>query len=80
MKLNVNKSCGLDEIHPQILIELVDLVSKPLALLLNKTMDKGYIPQDWNMAYVSTIFNKGAENKTENYRPISLTSIVWKLT
>ena len=25
--LNVNKSCGPDEIHPQILIELVDLVS-----------------------------------------------------
>ena len=46
LKLNVNKSCGPDRIHPQILIELVDLVSKPLALLLNKTMDKGCIPQD----------------------------------
>ena len=76
MKLNVNKSCGPDEIHPQILIELVDLVSKPLALLLNKTMDKGRIPQDWKMTYVSTIFKKGAGNKTENYRPISLTPIV----
>ena len=53
LKLNVNKSCGPDEIHPQILIELVDLVSKPLALLLNKTMDEGCIPQDWKMAYVS---------------------------
>ena len=30
LKLNVNKSCGPDEIHPQILIELVDLVSKHL--------------------------------------------------
>ena len=46
LKLNVNKSCGLDEMHPQILTELVDVVSKPLALLLNKTMDKGCIPQD----------------------------------
>ena len=36
MKLNVNKSCGPDVIHPQILIELVALVSKPLALLLIK--------------------------------------------
>ena len=27
LKLNVNKSCGPDEMHPQILIELVDLVS-----------------------------------------------------
>ena len=36
LKLNVNKSCGPEEIHLQILIELVDLVSKPLALLLKK--------------------------------------------
>ena len=35
LKLNVNKSCGPDEIYPQILIELIDLVSKPLALLLS---------------------------------------------
>ena len=27
LKLNVNKSCGPDEMHPQILTELVDLVS-----------------------------------------------------
>ena len=35
LKLNVNKSCIPYEKHPQILTELVDLVSKPLALLLN---------------------------------------------
>ena len=79
LKLNVNKSCGPDEMHRQILIELVDLVSKPLALLLNKTMDEGCIPQDWKMVYVSPIFKKGARNKAENYRPIGLTSIVCKL-
>ena len=79
LKLNVNKSCGPDEIHPQILIELVDHVSKRLALLLNKTMDEGCIPQDWKMAYVLPIFKKGVRNKAENYRPIRLTSIVCKL-
>ena len=46
LKLNVNKSCGPDKMHPQTLIELVDLVSKPLALLLNKTMDEECILQD----------------------------------
>ena len=62
--------------HTQILIELVDLVSKPLALLLNKTMDEGCIPQDWKMACVSPIFKKGARNKAEKYITISLMSIV----
>ena len=78
LKLNLNKSCGPDKIHPQILIELVDLVSKPLALLLNKTTDEGCIPRDWKMVYISPIFKKGARNKVENYRPISLKSLVCK--
>ena len=60
-------------------MELVDLVCKPLALLLNKTMDKGCIPQDWKIAYVSPIFKKGVRNKAENYRPIDLTSVMCKL-
>ena len=75
-KLNVTRSCEPDKIHPQILIELVDLVSKPLALLLNKTMDEGCIPQNWKMAHVSPRFKQGARNKGENYRHISLMSIV----
>ena len=69
LKLNENKSCRPDEIHPQILTGLLDHVSKPLAVLLNKTMDGGYILQDWKMAYVSPIFKKGARNKAENRDP-----------
>ena len=45
LKLNVNKSYGPDQINPQILIELEDLVSKPLALLLHKTMNEECITQ-----------------------------------
>ena len=63
LNLNVNKSWGPDGTHPQILNELVNIVSKPLALLLNKTMDKECILQDWKMAYVSPIFKKGVRKK-----------------
>ena len=65
LKLNVNKSCGPDEMH---LIEL-DLVSKSLALLLSKTMDEGCIPQDWKMAYVSPIFKKATRIKQRTIDP-----------
>ena len=37
------------------------------------------IPQYWKIAYVSPIFKKGARNKAENYRPVSLTSVLCKL-
>ena len=42
-------------------------------------MDEGCVPQDWKMTYVSPVFKNKARNKADNYRPISLTSIVCKL-
>ena len=78
-KLKIDKSVGPDEIHPRILIELSDIISEPLALLMNKTLEEGHLPKDWRNAFISAIFKKGARNRAENYRPISLTSIVCKL-
>ena len=78
-KLNVSKSCGPDEIHPRLLIELVDIVCKPIALLLNKSMETGKLPDDWKRAHVSPIYKKGAKSRAENYRPISLTSVICKI-
>ena len=79
LRLNLNKSCGPDNVHPKMLIELVDILAGPLSLLLNKTIEEGDIPADWKLAWVSPVFKKGSKNKAENYRPISLTSIVCKL-
>ena len=42
-------------------------------------LSTGTIPQDWRKARVSPILKKGARNKSDDYRPISLTSIVCKL-
>ena len=77
--LNINKSCGPDEICSRLLIELVDIISEPIVVLLNKSIETGIIPLDWKKAFVSPIYKKGARNRAENYRPISLTSIVCKL-
>ena len=77
--LNPNKSCGPDEISPLMLIHLAEFLAAPLALLMNKTLEEGTLPGDWRKAYVSPIFKKGARNIAENYRPISLTSVVCKL-
>ena len=46
---------------------------------MSKTIKDGNIPEDWKKANISPIYNKGARNRAENYRPISLTSIVCKI-
>ena len=79
LALNINKSCGPDEISPLLLIKLVDVVTGPLTVLMNSSIEHGILPKDWKNAFVSPIFKKGARNLAENYRPISLTSIVCKL-
>ena len=79
-KLDVNKSFGPDEIHPKMLIELVEYVAEPLSIIMNKTLEEGTLPDDWKLAHVTPIYkNKGAQNLAENYRPVSLTSVVCKL-
>ena len=79
LDLNISKSFGPDEISPVLLINLVDYVACPLAMLMNKTLKHGTLPQDWKKAFVSPIHKKGARNIAENYKPISLTSVVCKL-
>ena len=78
-ELNLGKSFGPDEMHPRFLFELKDEISKPLAFIFEQTLQQGSLPIDWRNAFVSPIFKKGAKNKAENYRPISLTSIVCKI-
>ena len=62
-------------IYHSLEINLVDYVACPLAMLMNKTLKHGTLPQDWKKAFVSPIHKKGARNIAENYRPISLTSV-----
>ena len=68
INLSLNKSWGPDELHPRLLFELVDELSKPIAFLLNNTIRQGVIPRDWKRANVSPIYKKGARNIAENYR------------
>ena len=63
---------------PDFLKELIDHISHPVTLL-NKTMEYGKIPKEWKQANVSPIFKKGQKHLAENYRPITLTSVVCKL-
>ena len=79
VSLNANKSCGPDNIHPRMLIELAEQIAKPLAMIMKKSLSERTLPEDWKKANVSPIYKKGARNRAENYRPISLTSIACKI-
>ena len=76
--IKVNKSSGPDDLHPRLLVELADIIALPVTILFNATL-KDELPKDWKMAFVTGIFKKkGSRHLPENYRPISLTSILCK--
>ena len=78
-KMKDNKSPGVDGIPPKLLKEIVEQISTPLAKLFNLSLEEGIFPSEWKEANITPLFKKGSRNKPENYRPVSLTSVICKL-
>jgi len=76
--VNVNKSQGPHEIHGKLLMELREEIAPSLVDLFKASLETGVVPQDFRDATVVPLHKKGGRDKAENYRPISLTSIVGK--
>lgn len=70
---------GPDGILSQIILEVREEVSGPLAQSFNKSRVEGKLPQNWKNANVNPIFKKGDKSQPGNFRPVSLTSIICKL-
>ena len=84
--LNVYKSTLLDLLHPRVLRTLEDMLlhlnpgrhALHLNHIFNKSAEIGIIPVDRKSANVTVIHKKWNRHEPGNYRPISLTSVVYK--
>ena len=79
MKLKPGSAPGPDKITAGFLIENVDAMAPALAVIFNKSLETGVVPEDWKTANVTPIFKKGSKSKPGNYRPVSLTPIPCRL-
>ena len=76
--LNIHKSPGPDQLSPRIFKESALELSTSLCDLFNKSFQSGLLPNDWKIAHITPVQKKGPKHKKENYRQISLTSIISK--
>ena len=77
-KIKPHTACGPDNLPAYLLKEASNELAPLFCLLFNATLHQGKIPHAWKSANVSPIFKKGDKHRPENYRPISLTSLVCK--
>ena len=78
-KLNVSKATGLDMISARLIRECADLICIPICNIFNQSISLGIFPDDWKCARVTPLFKVGDRNDVNNYRPISVISVVAKV-
>ncbi|MCG8031679.1 MAG: reverse transcriptase family protein, partial [Candidatus Thiodiazotropha taylori] len=66
-------------IPARLLQECADELAPLLAIICNKSLQTGTVPQDWKQANVSAVFKKGQRYDPSNYRPVSLTCLCCKI-
>eukprot|EP00061_Rhincodon_typus_P001408 g14719.t1 len=77
--LKVDKSPGPDGLHPRVLKEIAEEIVGTLVVIFQESLESRRVPKDWNIANVTPLFKKEVRQKTENHRPIRLTSVVGKI-
>ncbi len=63
--------------YPSLVKILADVLVEPIKALFNRTLVYG-ISADWKKAEVVPHFKEGAVRDVGNYRPIHLTSVIYK--
>ena len=77
--LKPSKSPSPDGLHPKVLREIAAQIANPLSIMFRASLQTRLIPDTWKLAHVTPIYKKGKKDQKENYRPISLTSVVCRI-
>lgn len=80
-KLKCGKASGHDDIPPEFwkYVLFDEHACQQLLDLCNHCWEEGSVPKTWRIAKVVTIFKKGDAMLPENYRPISLLPVGYKV-
>ena len=77
-RLKRHKASGIDGIKSEYLLDAQDILLEPLTASFNQILSHG-IPQSWCSGVIHPIFKSGSVNDPNNYRGITVTSVLAKL-
>ena len=76
--LNVSKATGQDGISARFIKDASGVIAKPITHIINLSLVKGEVPNDFKIAKVNPLFKKGDRNCESNYRPVSVLPVISK--
>ena len=76
--MNINKATGKDGISVKILKIAKPIVSKPITMLINKTIENASFPNKLKEAQIVPLHKKNSQLEVGNYRPVSILPVVSK--
>eukprot|EP00061_Rhincodon_typus_P011728 g36966.t1 len=74
--LKADKSPRKDGLQPRVLKEIAEEIVEALMVIFQESLESGRVQEDWKMSNGAPLFKKGGRQKTGNYRPVSLTSVI----
>ena len=77
--VKTNKSAGYDSIQNEMLKSGIDIIVPFLNYVFQYLFNNGIFPSDWSKSIIVPVHKKGDVDDCNSYRPISLTSLVFKI-
>jgi len=78
--IDTHKSVWPNGIHPRVLRELAEVLTKPLSIIYQQSRLTREVPVGWKLANVTPIPRKGQKEDPGNYKPASLITVLGKVT
>ena len=73
------KAAGIDGIPPGPLKDASSVLAKPLAFLINLSLQTETVPSEWKIAKVVAVHKGGSKEDKNNFRPISVLPVISKI-
>lgn len=77
--IKVDKSPELVGTYPRFLKEAREKIARALTQIFVSSLAKGEIPNEWRLVNVISLFMQENGDNPVFHRPVSLTSMAWKL-
>ncbi|KAK3103298.1 hypothetical protein FSP39_018306 [Pinctada imbricata] len=77
--LDTSKAVGPDGVNPKLLREASSELAEPLSKVFNLSLLLKIFPEQWKVANIVPVFKKDDPKSVNNYRPISLLSVISKV-